>query len=242
MDRSKADPFTKVFALVQAGWLVLHSCARKIVGLPITELELMTMAFTICALVTYILWWHKPFDAERSAVVSLPKSCYNAIQVVLGSPYDTGKSLTEFRQNQHNVDVDWGFFIGIIGGINVKPSLENPDFVCSLTLYVFGAIFSAVHFAAWNWIFPLPIVQTLWRCFCCVALGSALLPAAVFSTRDSLDRYWNSRAARTLLLAFIVVNTISRLALIGLTFYCFSSMPANMYQELNWTLFLPHFS
>ena len=43
MDRSKADAFTKAFALIQSGWLITQSIARAARGLAITELELATM-------------------------------------------------------------------------------------------------------------------------------------------------------------------------------------------------------
>ncbi|PMD33054.1 hypothetical protein L207DRAFT_639777 [Hyaloscypha variabilis F] len=54
-DKSKADTFTKVFAIFQYGALVIQSIARLASGLSITELELMTMAFVLSALFTYIL-------------------------------------------------------------------------------------------------------------------------------------------------------------------------------------------
>ncbi|KAF3001605.1 hypothetical protein E8E14_006062 [Neopestalotiopsis sp. 37M] len=189
-DRSKADPFTKAFALVQAGWLVLQSCARKSAGLQITELELMTMAFTVCALVTYILWWHKPFDAERSAIVSLPASRCEAIYEVLRLP-DTPISFARFRRRQHKVDLDSDSFLSMVVDVGEERGRMTPEFISSVALYVFGAIFSAIHFAAWNWDFPLPIVQTLWRSFCCAALGSATLPlVTVFLILSTPDGLW----------------------------------------------------
>ena len=35
---------------------------------------------------------------------------------------------------------------------------------------------------------------------------------------------------------------VSRLALLVLTIYCFTSMPVSAYAKLDWTDFLPHFS
>ena len=68
-DKNKADTFTKVFAIFQCGALVIQSIARLASGLSITELELMTMAFVLSALSTYMLWWDKPFDVQRSHVL-----------------------------------------------------------------------------------------------------------------------------------------------------------------------------
>ena len=52
-DRSKSDAFTKVFAILQSGWLILSSITRAYHGLAITELELATMTFILCALTMY---------------------------------------------------------------------------------------------------------------------------------------------------------------------------------------------
>lgn len=64
-DLSKADAFTKAFACIQSSWLIIQSIVRVSVGLPITQLELATMAFVVCALIMYLLWWHTPFGVER---------------------------------------------------------------------------------------------------------------------------------------------------------------------------------
>lgn len=43
-----------------------------ILPLAITQLELATMGFVCCALVMYILWWHKPFDVEQPVAIDCP--------------------------------------------------------------------------------------------------------------------------------------------------------------------------
>jgi hypothetical protein len=89
-DKSKVDTFTKVFAILQCGALVIQSIARLASGLSITELELMTMAFVLSAQFTYILWWDKPFDVQRSHVldgltVQLEHS--DGIQTIISTPF-----------------------------------------------------------------------------------------------------------------------------------------------------------
>ncbi|KAH8757829.1 hypothetical protein F5882DRAFT_444439 [Hyaloscypha sp. PMI_1271] len=70
-DLSKADAFTKAFACIQSSWLIIQSIVRVSVGIPITQLELATMAFVVCALTMYLLWWHKPFGVESRASVTV---------------------------------------------------------------------------------------------------------------------------------------------------------------------------
>jgi len=54
---------------VQSVWLVVQSIARVKVGLPITQLELATIALVFCALIMYALWWNKPFGVEHTVAI-----------------------------------------------------------------------------------------------------------------------------------------------------------------------------
>ena len=47
-------------ACVQAAWLVLQVIARLQSGLQVTLLKIKTLGHVLCAVVIYILWWHKP--------------------------------------------------------------------------------------------------------------------------------------------------------------------------------------
>jgi hypothetical protein len=68
-DRSKGDAISKSLVILQTGWFVTQCVARKIQGLPITELELVTVAFAALNFVIYILWWHKPVNVQRGVRV-----------------------------------------------------------------------------------------------------------------------------------------------------------------------------
>ena len=59
-DRAKADSFAKAFTVVQSTWSITNIIARAAYGLPISPIELSTVAYVACALFTYAFWWHKP--------------------------------------------------------------------------------------------------------------------------------------------------------------------------------------
>ncbi|KAK5988416.1 hypothetical protein PT974_12570 [Cladobotryum mycophilum] len=59
-DKSKTDGSGKLICCVQVAWMVIQAIARVAVGLPITPLETNTIGHVICALINYVLWWHKP--------------------------------------------------------------------------------------------------------------------------------------------------------------------------------------
>lgn len=218
----------------------------------------MTMAFTVCALFTYILWWHKPFDSERSAVVLLPIPCHEILAKEPEWPKRPGEypdvttptQWPSFQQYHRVPDFDFYRFSNITVDLGHSPDgpARSSGIIAALAFFTFGAIFSAIHFAAWNWVFPRPVFQTLWQSFCSAALGSTLLPLVLASSWSIMiiKKYPIPSRSDYLYFAILMgaffINLIARLALIVLTFYCFTSMPASVYQDLDWTQFLPHFS
>ena len=100
----------KPFACAQSGWLVAQSIARASVGLPITELELATMAFVVCSLIMYILWWHKPFDVEHKTVITCPASMRTSVLEALTLEWDD----PDFRRD-HVPNLSGNEISGILG-------------------------------------------------------------------------------------------------------------------------------
>jgi len=68
-DRSKGDAISKCVVILQTGWFVAQCVARGVQGLPITELELATVAFAALNFVIYVLWWNKPLNVQRGTRV-----------------------------------------------------------------------------------------------------------------------------------------------------------------------------
>jgi len=68
-DKSKGDVISKAFVILQTSWFVTQCIARGVHGLPITELELITIAFASLNFVIYLLWWEKPLNVQRGVRV-----------------------------------------------------------------------------------------------------------------------------------------------------------------------------
>lgn len=69
-DKSKGDGVSKAFVMVQTIWFILQTVARRVEHLPITELELVTVAFSILSLAVYLLWWDKPLNVRCAVPVA----------------------------------------------------------------------------------------------------------------------------------------------------------------------------
>ena len=64
-DKSKADIIAKALALVQGCWLLVQCIGRVATHLPLTLLEINTLAHVICMLFIYRLWMKKPYDVHE---------------------------------------------------------------------------------------------------------------------------------------------------------------------------------
>jgi hypothetical protein len=61
-DKSRRDWVSKGLVLVQTTWFLLQCVARAIRRMPVTELEVITVAFAVLNFVTNWFWWNKPQD------------------------------------------------------------------------------------------------------------------------------------------------------------------------------------
>jgi hypothetical protein len=271
-DRGKSDAFTKTFAIAQSSWLVVSSIARIHHGLAITELELATMAFIVCAFVMYIFWWNKPFGAEeRCLMIAMELTDDERFLVSHGRVFpDEPPHLpahralyqpSELIRYKRVSDLDWRGFMDLVLDNNFTIGLDFKAEPGTVALYISGMAFSAVHVAAWNWQFPSPTVQLLWRVASIGALAASAYPFVLGTVMKviagGIEKFEDSIPKRILSFLASVFNddfffivsafglgiyVICRLIILYLTFYCFTSMPSSVYEKLDWTGYIPHFS
>jgi hypothetical protein len=68
-DRSKGDSFSKFVASVQAIWFLIQFITRLAIGLNVTRLEVVTLAYSTMSVYLYIFWWKKPKGVDRQIVL-----------------------------------------------------------------------------------------------------------------------------------------------------------------------------
>lgn len=68
-DRSKVDVLGKIFVTSQVLWFCLDSANRFAQRLPLSLLEIATIAHALCAFFTYLIWWEKPLDISQPTVI-----------------------------------------------------------------------------------------------------------------------------------------------------------------------------
>ncbi|KAJ6573053.1 hypothetical protein DFH09DRAFT_881903, partial [Mycena vulgaris] len=65
MGRGKGDALSKGIALTQGLWFITQCIARVHQHLPVTELEVATLAFAVVNIFIWSIWWRKPLDVEQ---------------------------------------------------------------------------------------------------------------------------------------------------------------------------------
>jgi hypothetical protein len=103
-----------------------------------------------------------------------------------------------------------------------------------IAFYLSGMLFSAFHILAWNWDFPSRKVRIAWRVFGVVATSANPLMALTLTIPEFAG-------IEIIFLILVIIYPVSRVGLIVIIFYCFSSMPVEIYQTVEWTKIFPHF-
>ncbi|KAF9443134.1 hypothetical protein P691DRAFT_713684 [Macrolepiota fuliginosa MF-IS2] len=68
-DKGKGDFLTKLLVVFQTTWFIVQCLARWISHLPLTELEVLTLAFAFLNIITCALWWYKPQNMQMAIQV-----------------------------------------------------------------------------------------------------------------------------------------------------------------------------
>ena len=242
-DRSNADGLSKAIVCIQVIWFLVKCVARVHSRLPITELEVSTIAFIIICVTCYIFWWNMPLDVRTHIDIHITSA--------------QAREVEKWNTDDNAVLRQWFY-------------PQNIDRWIRLTLSLFGVIFGSLHCLAWDVHFPTWIEQLLWRISAiCIAvippIGTFLYHqltehsishsfwpfARLFVSRDS--RYYKSYhtmklgrkqyldAVSVIIMTLLgILYVAARLTLIVEAFTCLRSMPGGVHEDVNWTTYIPH--
>ncbi|KLO19122.1 hypothetical protein SCHPADRAFT_993126 [Schizopora paradoxa] len=88
-DRSKANTVLKVLTCLQASWFLIETIMRFGEDLPVSELEVTTCTYIVCAIVTYGCWLRKPYGVDgRITLHTTTTRNILSSQVIVESPVD----------------------------------------------------------------------------------------------------------------------------------------------------------
>jgi len=254
-DRGKSDGIAKAIVILQTLWFVVQCIARGIQQLPLTELEIVTLAYAMMNSFIYFFWWDKPRDVGCSIRV------YENVTTSYTSPHEWESGFAGiFRRmivyilgyqdgylllsEKHRVPIFWcsryGFRHDAPGAVYNDPGSNRA----LLGPSILGMAFGAIHFIAWWHGFPSHAEFILWR-MSCIALVAVPLFSAIFcgwgSTElDSILVVAIGIVAGFLLMLSAWLYVVARVATIVIAFTALRSLPSEALLVVNWTTFIPH--
>ncbi|KAJ7853928.1 hypothetical protein B0H13DRAFT_1903897 [Mycena leptocephala] len=260
MDKSKGDalaiPLDSVqgIALAQGLWFTTQCLARVHQRLPVTEVEVATLAFAVVNVFIWLLWWNKPFDVEHPVHIGrdLPPD-----EEAETAPLSLMLSLLGALTGHYSDNDDSDTISFTSASSNAVPSYwsqgsmgKATDFtfgVSVITEALVGVIFGAIHCTAWNTHFPSVAEMWMWKPS---SLSVAAIPAAMvfLPLARSLflcispglyERYRSSSMyifERRIIFSYI----LARLFLITLPFTTLRALSPGAFIDVEWSVYLPH--
>ena len=185
--RSKGDVLSKGVAVLQTVWFVVQCIARLAERLPLTNLEIMTLAYTVMTVAMYVAWWDKPLNVgcairvpARGVPVEGKPHHQNILHTISVYIYVIG-------QQDAYVDLDnlrriLTFWAGETDEAD-EHDIINADTIALLVAMAFGA----VHCIAWSYKFPSHAELLMWRALAIaiIAIPAGILIALTLIVRDS---------------------------------------------------------
>jgi hypothetical protein len=238
-DKSKADHLAKAIACFSAIWLTVQVVGRAVVHLPITAMELVTVAFVACTLISYGLWWYKPLDITFLTTVPIGEisedvwSQFEIIRDEEDKPSWLNKYLSERLGEKLGRKISRPFFC-----FTVWADVVDSARSIYLALCLVGVFFGAIHCIAWDFSFPSPRERLLWRIFSITAAG---IPGAFYVIGIYCRAVHDTHVPDTIYFPFFVVYFVARMYLWFETFASLKSVPKGVYDSIGWMNYVPHF-
>ncbi len=214
-DRSKADTLSKIITLIQVLWFVMQVISRPIAGLTVSLLELSTTGLVFFAVVSYSMWFSKPFD------VTIP----------IAIPYTELRPPVRLLQFEDHPDYWWTMLMAA--------SRTN------VALWIIlNAVFAGIHSAAWKYVFASKPEAVIWHVCSILIFVLPLLEGYSFlaiSRNRFPDGGLGSAIGVFIELLFPLLYVIARLFLIVETLIAFRFCPASIFDKVRWMEYLAHF-
>lgn len=219
---SKSDILAKAIALLQVGWFLTQTLARLVQHLPLSQLEVVCLAYVAYAAVVYIAWWQKPFDAAVG--IQFPAGATNNdkwFRTMFSHP-DQSKASTRFSK--------WPSNSSAFGNYTL------------LGIFVTFLVLGGIHCISWNARFPTFVELWFWRAS---SLTLLIAPLLMFLTIvfdyviSQSDDDFSDSSFWTLLTVFCLF-CVAKVFILVEAFISLRQAPASLYQTVDWTKYLPH--
>jgi hypothetical protein len=224
---NKGDALVKFLAVIQVSWLIIQLIARKIAGLPSSQLEIATLAFSASSLITYLLFWNRPQGVET--VTTIPAARFPSTDDLLYLSRNGPRYLWTGRRTQGKIrdDMDlipipndafpdiWNI-IPYSNESQIYNATGGNEEVLSLAFGAIfgGTIFGGLHCLAWKLHFPTQTEKIIWRA-CSIILSVlpiiSIPPVVLWARYNGIEQDlisvapWRRYVVASILIVFVVI-------------------------------------
>ena len=235
-DRSKQDALVKGLTSAQALWFLVQTVARAQQGLVIAPLQVATLAYISMAAFISGCWWHKPYDVRMACILDGCLAIKKALPSDAAVPIINTSAWTVVHQS--------GIRLRHVPGeamceISIIATAKHKS---ASTLSLFGILailFSAIHCAAWSYIFPTSVETWLWRALTCGAMLSGVW-IAVIPYIQGLLKHVPTRIHAATSWSLVALYLLSRLYISIESIIAFRWAPHSVYEQAEWSAYIPH--
>ena len=252
-DKGKSDWLAKSLVLLQTSWFVMQCIARGIEHLPVTHLEIVTLAYAAINFVIYIFWWNKPLNISRPVRV-FRKSEPNETQRPINEPVLEARELTWKAVGKSLIAII-GFIIGSQDDdVNLSHEDRVPRFWANTTggeeiaiadsmVLGVGVCFGAIHCIAWHFSFPTHAELLMWRISSVAITALPIYITLGFYLGGGLIEVNDKIGVTIALFSGIsagILYILARAVTLVLAFISLRDLPPGAYETVHWTTFIPH--
>ncbi|KAJ7206564.1 hypothetical protein GGX14DRAFT_367147 [Mycena pura] len=237
-DKSKGDGLSKGVALLQGLWFITQCLARAIQHLPVTQLEVATVAFAVLNVFIWVLWWGKPLDVHDpipvgfADVPEVQPPVLSRLERFVGLFNDTYENYDPLISN--SVPSFWA----------ISESDDVDDKYANTSVYaemIVGSVFGAIHCAVWNASFPSPHEKWMWRsCAVLVTVIPLLILVCQCGHIVNSDTLRIKPGARIVAYISFPGYVLARIFLIVLPFTALRALPPGTFVDVDWSIYIPH--
>ena len=246
-DKAKSNWLAKFLVLLQTSWFVTQCIARGIEHLPLTHLEIVTLAYAAMNFAIYSFWWYKPHNVNRPVRVFRKSD--------LGAPPEVREPKATWKavlKNMYHI-----FTGGADKHVDLSRRNRVPRFwansdnkqaeTANITVNVVAGCFGAIHCIAWDYSFPTRTELWIWR-ISSVAITAE--PIYVYSCLllifllgkviDEKDEKPTHKLFKFWVLSGVLGYIFARGFTLALAFTSLRDLPPGAYDTVHWTTFIPH--
>ena len=253
-DKGKSDWFARSFVLLQTSWFVMQCIARAIEHLPVTHLEIVTLAYVAMNFVIYIFWRNKPANVDRPVRV-FRKSEPREAQRLIMEPMSEVQELAWEAIGKGSLTI-FQFIIGVQDGdVNLSREDKVPIFWANsaadeqitadlITLGV-CVCFGAIHCIAWFFSFPTHTELLMWRISSITLTAVPVYISLMFFLAGLLGGLLELEKFASIVFYSApiiggILYILARAITLVLAFTSLRDLLPEAYETVRWTTFIPH--